>query len=218
MSKYEYLFFDLDGTLTDSAEGITNCVEHALNKFGISVNDKSELRRFVGPPLVPAFMEFYGFSESDAKQAVAYYRERFQDVGIFENRVYDGIPELLASLKSKGYKSVVATSKPEQFATRIIDHFGLDDYFLLVAGATFDGKISSKQEVIEHAIRSLKIENFSDILMIGDRHHDVDGAKSLGIDSLGVLYGYGNREELAEAGATYIAESVSDIEDIITRK
>ena len=218
MSKYEYLFFDLDGTLTDSAEGITNCVEHALNKFGISVNDKSELRRFVGPPLVPAFMEFYGFSESDAKQAVAYYRERFKDVGIFENRVYDGIPALLASLKSKGYKSVVATSKPEQFATRIIDHFGLDDYFLLVAGATFDGKISSKQEVIEHAIRSLKIENFSDILMIGDRHHDVDGAKSLGIDSLGVLYGYGNREELAEAGATYIAESVSDIEDIITRK
>ena len=218
MSKYEYLFFDLDGTLTDSAEGITNCVEHALNKFGISVNDKSELRRFVGPPLVPAFMEFYGFSESDAKQAVAYYRERFKDVGIFENRVYDGIPALLASLKSKGYKSVVATSKPEQFATRIIDHFGLDDYFLLVAGATFDGKISSKQEVIEHAIRSLKIENFSNILMIGDRHHDVDGAKSLGIDSLGVLYGYGNREELAEAGATYIAESVSDIEDIITRK
>ena len=100
MSKYEYLFFDLDGTLTDSAEGITNCVEHALNKFGISVNDKSELRRFVGPPLVPAFMEFYGFSEGDAKQAVAYYRERFQDVGIFENRVYDGIPELLASLKT----------------------------------------------------------------------------------------------------------------------
>ena len=218
MSKYEYLFFDLDGTLTDSAEGITNCVEHALNKFGISVNDKSELRRFVGPPLVPAFMEFYGFSESDAKQAVAYYRERFKDVGIFENRVYDGIPALLASLKSKGYKSVVATSKPEQFATRIIDHFGLADCFLLVAGATFDGKISSKQEVIEHAIRSLKIENFSDILMIGDRHHDVDGAKSLGIDSLGVLYGYGNREELTEAGATYIAESVSDIEDIITRK
>ena len=217
MSKYEYLFFDLDGTLTDSAEGITNCVEYALNKFGISVNDKSELNRFVGPPLVPAFMEFYGFSEQDAKQAVEYYRERFKDIGIFENRVYDGIPSLLATLKSKGYKTVIATSKPEQFATRIVDHFGLSDYFLLVAGATFDGKISTKQEVIEHAIRSLKIENFSDILMIGDRHHDVDGAKSLGIDSLGVLYGYGNRRELEEAGATYIAKSVSDIEDIITQ-
>ena len=162
-------------------------------------------------------MEFYGFSEQDAKQAVAYYRERFKDIGIFENRVYDGIPSLLAALKSKGYKAVIATSKPEQFATRIVDHFGLSDYFLLVAGATFDGKISTKQEVIEHAIRSLKIENFSDILMIGDRHHDVDGAKSLGIDSLGVLYGYGNRRELEEAGATYIAKSVSDIEDIITQ-
>lgn len=215
MSKYEYLFFDLDGTLTDSAEGITNCIEYALNKFGISVNDKSELNRFLGPPLVPAFMEFYGFSEKDAKQAVAYYRERFQDVGIFENRVYDGIPKLLHSLKSKGYKSVIATSKPEQFAKRIVDHFELTDCFLLVAGATFDGKISTKSEVIAHAISSLNIENHSRILMIGDRHHDVEGAKAFGMDSLGVLYGYGNRKELEDAGATYIAKNVSDIEAII---
>lgn len=215
MSKYEYLFFDLDGTLTDSAEGITNCIEYALNKFGISVNDKSELNRFLGPPLVPAFMEFYGFSEKDANQAVAYYRERFQDVGIFENRVYDGIPKLLHSLKSKGYKSVIATSKPEQFAKRIVDHFELADCFLLVAGATFDGKISTKSEVIAHAISSLNIENHSRILMIGDRHHDVEGAKAFGMDSLGVLYGYGNRKELEDAGATYIAKNVSDIEAII---
>ena len=214
--KYKYLFFDLDGTLTDSAEGITNSVEHALNKFGITVDDKSKLGRFLGPPLVPAFMEFYGFSEEDAKQAVVYYRERFSTIGLFENRVYDGIPELLTSLKSKGYKLIIATSKPEQFSVRITDHFDLTKYFDCIAGATFDGKIGTKQEVIEYAISKVGISNVSEILMIGDRHHDVEGSRALGIDCIGVLYGYGDRAELEGAGATYIAESVSDIEKIIT--
>ena len=215
MANYKYLFFDLDGTLTDSAEGITNSVEYALNKFGIIIKDKSELNRFVGPPLVPAFMEFYGFDEPDAKKAVEYYRERFKDIGIFENRVYDGIKGLLEDLKNKGYTLVVATSKPETFAKRIADHFDLTKYFTYIAGATFDGRISTKTEVIEYAIKALGLKDRSEIIMIGDRHHDVEGAKETGLDSLGVLYGYGNREELEKAGATYIAPTVEDIASIL---
>lgn len=215
MAKYKYIFFDLDGTLTDSAEGIINSIEYALGKFGIIVNDKSELGRFLGPPLVEAFMEFYGFSEEKAKETVVYYRERFSSVGIFENRVYDGVPSLLESLKRKGYTLVMATSKPEGFAKRIADHFDLTKYFTYIAGATFDGKISTKTEVIEYAMDALKIADKKEVLMVGDRHHDTEGAAAVGIDSLGVLYGYGSREELESSGATYIAASVSDIEKIL---
>lgn len=215
MANYKYLFFDLDGTLTDSAEGILNSIEYALGKFGIIVSDKNELNRFLGPPLVDAFMEFYGFTEEKAKQTVVYYRERFREIGIFENTVYDGIPKLLETLKSKGYKLVMATSKPEEYAKRIADHFDLTKYFTYIAGATFDGKIGTKKEVIEYAISTLNIQNKSDILMIGDRHHDVEGSKALGIECLGVLYGYGSRDELEKAGAAYIAETVSDIEKFL---
>ena len=213
--KYKYLFFDLDGTLTDSEEGIIKSIEYALSKFGIIEENKALLRRFLGPPLVPAFMEFYGFSKEKAEEAVAHYRERFRSVGLFENRVYDGIPELLRSLHSKGFKLVMATSKPEEFAKRIAIHFDLAKYFTFIAGATFDERISTKQEVISYAIKSLQIEDLDSILMIGDRHHDVEGAKAVGIDSLGVLYGYGSLDELKEAGATYIAESPSDIEQLV---
>ena len=216
MSNYKYIFFDLDGTLTDSAEGIIKSVEYALNKFGIIVKDQSELRRFVGPPLLPAFMEFYGLSEEDSKKAVTYYRERFSDKGIFENAVYDGIPELLEHLQSKEFKLIVATSKPEPFATRITDHFDLTKYFSYIAGATFDGKISTKTQVIEYAISAANIKNKKEIIMIGDRYHDIEGAKNIGIDSIGVVYGYGSREEFEATGATYIAETPADIEKILT--
>ena len=215
MANYKYLFFDLDGTLTDSVEGITNSVEYALGQFGIIVNDKAELKRFVGPPLVPAVMECYGFDDPNAKKAVAFYRERFQDIGIFENRVYDGIKELLEGLKNKGYTLVIATSKPEVFAKRIADHFDLAKFFTYIAGATFDGKISTKTEVIEYAIKALGLKDRSEIIMIGDRHHDAEGAKETGLDSIGVLYGYGSREELTEAGATYIAPTVEDIAKLL---
>ena len=215
MSKYKYLFFDLDGTLTDSAEGITNSVAYALNKFGIIIKDKSELTPFIGPPLVDAFMKHYGFSLEDAKKATEFFRERFRDIGIFENRVYDGIRELLESLKIKGFKLVVATAKPEEFANRILSHFKLDGYFHAVAGATFDGRISNKHDVIKYAFDKLCDIEKSETVMIGDRDHDILGAKAFGLDSIGVLYGYGSKEELAEAGATYIAATVEDIEKII---
>lgn len=215
MSKYKYLFFDLDGTLTDSAEGITNSVAYALSKFGIIIEDKSVLTPFIGPPLVDAFMEHYGFSEADAKKATEFFRERFRDIGIFENNVYDGVRELLEKLNKNGYKLIIATSKPEPFAKRILSHFRIDKYFSLVVGATFDDKISNKTDIIKFAIRKLGDVNKAEILMIGDRNHDIVGAKASGLDSMGVLYGYGSQKELSEAGATYIASTVSDIAKIL---
>ena len=215
MQKYKYIFFDLDGTLTDSADGITNCVAYALEKFGIQESDKDALKRFVGPPLVPAFMEFYGFNEENAKKAVEHYRERFASIGIFENSVYDGVRELLESLKEKGYTLVIATSKPETYAKRIAEHFDIAKYFTYIAGATFDGKIGTKTEVIEYAIKALNISNRRDAVMIGDRYHDVEGAHNTGLDCIGVLYGYGNRDELAKHGAKLIAQTPLDIEKLL---
>ena len=211
MAKYKYLLFDLDGTLTDSAEGITNSVAYALEKFGIVTEDKSTLNVFVGPPLVDAFMNFYGFSEDDAHKAVAFYRERFRDIGIFENSVYDGIIELLERLSSDGFELIMATSKPEEFAKRIATHFDFEKYFSHIVGATFDGKISTKTDVINHALSRAGITDKSAVIMIGDRHHDMEGAAEVGVDSIGVLYGYGDRAELEKANATYIAKTVNDI-------
>ena len=211
MKSYEYLFFDLDGTLTDPAEGITKSVAYALRKFEIEVEDRRELLPFIGPPLFDSFRDFYGFSDADADRAVEYYREYFRVDGIFDNRVYDGVPELLAKLKSARKKLVLATSKPEEFAKRILEKFGLAPYFDVVAGATFDGSVSQKVEVIELAIGRAGISDRSSVLMIGDRFHDVLGAKKAGIDSLGVLFGYGDRRELEDAGATYIAESIEEL-------
>ena len=211
MKSYEYLFFDLDGTLTDPAEGITKSVAYALDKFGIHVADRSELYCFIGPTLYDSFRRYYGLSGEDANRAVEYYREYFRVDGIFDNKVYDGIPELLAELRKAGKKLVLATSKPEEFARRIMDKFGLAQYFEHTAGATFDGSISKKSEVIEYAIKGAGVTDRSSVLMIGDRENDILGAKKAGVDSMGVLFGYGSRQELEEAGPTYIAESIEDI-------
>ena len=208
---YKYLLFDLDGTLTDPAEGITNSVAYALNKFGINVEDKRTLYKFIGPPLVDAFAEYYGFSKEDSEKATAFYRETFRVTGLYQNMVYDGVVEMLEALKSKGKKLVIATSKPEEFTMKILKHFDLLKYFDFVAAATFDATRNSKDKVIAYALESLDIKDKSEVVMIGDRHHDIDGAKDNGIDSVGVLWGFGSREELETAGATYIAESVQEI-------
>ena len=210
-AKYDTILFDLDGTLTDPVEGITNSVAHALEKWGIHVEDKRELNKFVGPPLHAAFSEYYGFSEADAIKCVEYYREYFKDTGIFENKVYEGIPELLAELRASGKKLIVATSKPEEFALRILKHFSLYTYFDFVAGATMDSSRVKKADVIAYALESSGVTDLSRTVMVGDREHDILGARATGLDSLGVLYGYGSREELEAAGATYIVERVSDI-------
>lgn len=208
---YRYYFFDLDGTLTDPGIGITNSVMYSLKKYNIEVAERSELFRFIGPPLRDSYMNFYGFSEERAEEAVAFYREYFRDKGIFENEVYDGIPELLSELKKCGATIVLATSKPQEFAVRILDHFHLSEYFDYVSGASMDNSRNNKRDIIEAAIEALQISDRSEILMVGDREHDVLGAKACGIDAAGVLYGYGSREELVAAGARYLAESPRDL-------
>ena len=208
---YNYILFDLDGTLTDPGRGITNSVAYALEKFGVSVSDKKELYKFIGPPLTDSFEKYYGFSEEDALIAVEYYREYFKPKGIYENEMYQGVPELLESLKESGKTVILATSKPEIFAIEILKYFGIDAYFDFVAGATLDKTRNKKGDVIAYALESMNVTDKSQCLMIGDRDQDINGARANGIDSLGVLYGYGDFEELSNAGATYIVKTVDEI-------
>ena len=198
--------FDLDGTLTESGPGITRSVAYSLRKFGISEPDQKKLDRFVGPPLIDSYMRYYGFSYDQAKQAVVYYREYYETKGLFENRVYDGVEDMLRALRDGGVQCVVATSKPEQFAVQILEHFGLDGYFSCVAGASMDESRTDKGEVIAYALEKAGIERKEQTIMVGDREHDVLGAKRNGLPTVGVLYGYGSREELTSAGAVFLAE------------
>lgn len=215
MKKYDVVLFDLDGTLTDPGLGITNSVAHALNKYGITVNDRAELYKFIGPPLHKSFEEFYDFSAEEAKRAVEYYREYYKVKGLYENSVYDGIEALLIKLNESGKKVMVATSKPEVFAREVLRYFSLDKYFYYIAGSNLDGTRTVKAEVIEYALGAGNVADKSAVVMIGDREHDIIGANKNGVDSIGVLFGYGSREELEAAGAVYIAETVENIEEIL---
>ena len=202
------VLFDLDGTLTDPGEGITNSVAYALRKWGIAVPERQALYCFIGPPLVDSFMKYYGFTLQDALQAVEDYREYFRDRGIYENRVYDGVPQLLEGLKAAGFQTVLATSKPEEFAKTVLEHFDLAQWFDVVAGASMDGTRSKKGDVIAYA---LSRSGDGAAVMVGDREHDILGAKQNGLPSVGVLYGYGSREELEQAGATHLAATPTDL-------
>lgn len=216
--KYKYVVFDLDGTITDSSEGITKCVAYALANEGIKVEDLSDLFCFIGPPLVDSFREFYGMDRETAERATAKYRERFSTVGMFENRVYEGFEEMLGRLKDAGCRLAVATSKPQKFTEQILDHFGLTGYFDYVAGATFDNSHSSKPELIGRALDAMGCEEknrSSCAIMVGDRKFDIEGANALGIDSIGVQYGFAPENELERSGATYLAESPAELTDII---
>ena len=211
--SYDVILFDLDGTLTDSAEGIINSVVYALERMGIPYTDKRELRRFVGPPLQDAFRDYYGLSEDGVTNAVQTFREYFTEKGIYENAVYDGVPEMLDELQKAGYTLAVATSKPEAFAEQILAYFGLSKYFTVVAGASMGG--TSNPIVMRKALQKLCTEPSDRVLMIGDREHDVLGAKDVGLPSLGVLYGYGSEAELREAGADFIARTPQEIPQLI---
>lgn len=212
----KYLLFDLDGTLTDPAKGITKSVAHALRKRGIEVDDLSALHPFIGPPLIDSFMKYYGLDEDDARRAVTDYREYFVPHGMFENAVYDGIPALLAELQERGYRMVIATSKPEPFAVRILEHFDLARYFDRVCGASLDEKRSTKSDVIAYTLSECGITDVRDALMIGDRHHDVDGAHDHGLRAIGVLWGYGDRAEHEAALAEYIVQSIDELRVLLT--
>ncbi len=212
--RYTHAFFDLDGTLTDSAPGITHSVQYALRKFGIDPPPEEDLRVFVGPPLVWSFSHVFGFSEEEAKLAVAYYREYYRERGIYENSVYPGIPELLAHLSDKGIICVLATCKPHVFASKILSHFSLDKYFSYVSGPELDGTRGENHEVIAEALRALQGLDPRQALMIGDRKHDAIGAAYHGMDCVGVLWGFGTQGELLDAGVRYLCSSAPEIEHI----
>ncbi|MBR2927800.1 MAG: HAD family hydrolase [Oscillospiraceae bacterium] len=214
--RYNTILFDLDGTLTDPKEGITKSVAYALQHFGIQVDDLDSLICYIGPPLAVSFPEYHGISEADTPTAVAKYRERFSDVGWAENVVYEGIEQLLAALKKAGKTLLVATSKPEVFAVRILEHFGLASYFDLICGAPMHApKGHGKADVIRDALERAKVTELSDAVMVGDRLHDVEGAHRVGLPCIGVLYGYGDREEMEACRADYIAEDVAALSALL---
>ena len=210
MSRFSTVLFDLDGTLTDNGEGITNSVAYALKKFGITPPPREELNKFVGPPLRDRFAEHY-VGEDKADLAVAYYREYFRPLGIFENVVYNGIPELLQALKDRGCTIAMATSKPEIFAEKIADHFDLAQYFTVIAGSNLEGTRIKMADVITYCLHRLGNPDINTVLMVGDREHDILGAKAVGLPAAGVTYGYGSRQELESAGALAVIDTPLDL-------
>lgn len=214
--QYKYLLFDLDGTLTDPKEGITRCVQYALQSFGIEVKSLDELICFIGPPLRESFQNFYGMSEADAEKAVEKYRERFSAVGKFENSVLPGIIPMLKKLKEAGKIMALSTSKPWVFAEQILKKYELDSYFSVVVGSELDGTRDEKQEVILETLKRFGLEKGSkEAVMIGDRRHDILGAKKCGLDGIGVRFGYAEEGELEKAGAVMIADTVEELQRML---
>ena len=212
---YRHLLFDLDGTLTDSAEGICNSIRYGLHKAGVPVPEPETLQKFLGPPLYESYQKYCGMTPEQSMQAVGYYREYFSEKGLFENAVIPGIPELLTSLKGEGYHLHLATAKPEVYAIPILRHFGLYDYFEFLGAATLTKERSHKEEVVRYVLENAGITDKRECVMIGDRDNDVLGAKSCGIACIGVLFGYGSREELEGAGADFIAGTPGSIAEIV---
>lgn len=209
---YKLILFDLDGTLTESGEGITKSVQYALNKIGKPEPDLEKLRVFVGPPLKEQFMKYAQVDEDTAKQAVVYYRERYTDIGIFENAVYPGVEEMLALLRRKGYLLAVASSKPEVYVMKILEYFGLDGYFQEIVGSELGGGRTGKADVIEEALRRTGYAGRrSEVLMVGDKEHDIFGARTCGLECLAVSYGYGTMEELTAAEPIQIVDSADEL-------
>ncbi len=211
----KYVLLDLDGTLTNPKLGITKSIQYALKAFNIVEEDLDSLCRYIGPPLWFSFKEYHGIPDDQLDDIIEKYREYFSVKGIYENEVFDGIKECLSGLKNAGKILIVATSKPEVFARQIIEHFELAEYFTDICGSTLDGSRSTKGDVIRYALEKNRITELNSVVMVGDRLHDIEGAKEVGISSVGVLFGYGSREELEEHGADRIAETVEDVYRII---
>ncbi len=212
----KYILFDLDGTLTDPKEGITKCVQYALEYFGIHEPDLEKLVKFIGPPLDVSFSEYYGMSEADASIAVDKYRERFSSIGIFENGLYEGIIDMLKALKKSGRCLALATSKPDVFAVRIVEKYGIAPYLDVLAGGKIGGSCN-KDDVIAEALDMLGVtdNDKQEVIMVGDRKHDIIGAKKCGIESVGVRFGYAEEGELETAGADYIVSTVEELEKLL---
>ena len=214
--KYTTVLFDLDGTLVDSGIGVTNSVAYAMEKFGMTPPPRQELYKFIGPPLVQSFKEFCGFDDEKTTLAIKYYREYYSEKGILECTMYEGVLELLESLKRKGYKLALATSKPEIYATQVVKNKGIAPYLDYLGAATTDEKTrATKEAVIEYTLSMCDEKDRTKILMVGDRHFDINGAKAYGLDSVGVTFGYGDRQELTKAGANYIVDSMQELEKLL---
>ena len=212
---YKYVLFDLDGTLTNPKEGITKCVQYALNKFGIEADTQS-LLGYIGPPLDWSFTHFHNIPKEDAKKAVAYYRERYTDIGIFENSLIDGFEHVLKVLKENGHILAVSTSKPTVFAKRILDKYNVSEYFDVIVGSEMDGRRTAKNEVIEYTLECLGIDQTAPVIMVGDRSYDVEGAAAFGIPTIGVTFGFAAEGELEKAGAKYIVTCPEEIIPIVS--
>jgi phosphoglycolate phosphatase len=211
MAMRPHLFFDLDGTLTDPAPGIVACFQHVIGRLGLDACTDGSLRRFIGPPLRVALGELLGTGESaDIEHAVGLYRERFGSHGLYENALYAGIPQLLSRLRSQGYDLWIVTSKAKPYADEIARHFGILQHFDGIYGAEMSGERSEKAELIAHLLQEQDLEP-STAAMIGDRRHDIAGAKAHAMPAIGVLWGYGCREELEAAGADVLAKTVADL-------
>ena len=215
MPAADLVLFDLDGTLTDSAPGILNSLTYALDAMGVERPAPEVMRTFLGPPLAVTFRDSLGMSDAEVEVAIAKYRERYHDVGLFENDVYDGIPGLLASLAAANVPMAVATSKPTYSATRILEHFDLADWFTFIGGADLEGTRGDKASVIAHTLEEVAVLGLRHdperTVMVGDRHHDVHGATAHGIDTVGVLWGYGSPDELTAAGAVALVETPQEL-------
>ncbi len=210
----KYILFDLDGTLTDSKEGLFKSVQYALSHYGITEDDTENLKRFIGPPIHYAFTEFYGFESKKAEEAVKFFRERFSAKGIYENKLYDGIFEMLKELKENGKVLAVATAKPEQFAKRVIDYFDISQFFDCVVGTTMENTDHNKANVLNKALEKLNAPK-SEAVMVGDRKFDILASKECGIKSIGVEYGYAPENELLKCGADFLADTVEELRDLL---
>lgn len=205
------VLFDLDGTIIDSFEGITKSVQYALHAQGIEVQDLRELTEFIGPPLKIMFPKKFGFDEKTTKTAIKKYRERFDAVGVFENELYPDVRETLQKLRDRGYPLALASSKPEDACIRILNQHGITALFDEIVGAALDDNIITKEDVLLEVFRRMKMKNPKDGVLIGDTIYDVEGAKRVGMDCIGVAYGFGKREDLEQAGAICICENLKEV-------
>lgn len=209
------VLFDLDGTLIDSSEGITKSVQYALQHFGIQEKNLEKLYPFIGPPLMDSFERYYGFTEEMAKEAVVQYRKRYTDIGIFECRLYPGVKDVLAQLKQQGYRIGMASSKPEEACRRILEHFEILDDFDDVVGATFDGRISTKEQVLAEVFRRWEDIPSQRMCLIGDTIFDVEGANSHDIPCIAVSFGFGDMDKMLAAGAVVRCDDFTELPEII---
>lgn len=209
--KYEVVLFDLDGTLTDPFEGITKSVQYALAHFGINEPNLNNLKNFIGPPLKQTIEETYHLMPEQGDEALKKYRERFSIKGIYENKLYCGMADLLSTLKRNGIRLAIASSKPHFYINKILVHFGIDEYFESVTGSELDGRRTDKAEVISHALEQLQVMPSQDIVMIGDRIHDADGAHRVGIDFIAAGYGYAEPNEFENIPHVALVNSILEL-------